>query len=112
LNWQFYPSHGIMNLFIGILPFWGPGNWFLPVIFQSILIMPLLYKGFTKKPILTLVLTFIVEIAMQITIFFFIGEITSWEEVHLLNIFMTWAILSKSWDNKSFYRNFAILGTR
>jgi len=86
---QFYPEHGIINLFIGILPFWGPGNWFLPVIFQSILIMPLLYKGFSKKPVLTLVLTFIVEIAMQITVFFFIGEITTWEEVHLLNMFMT-----------------------
>jgi len=85
---QFYPSHGIINLFIGILPFWGPGNWFLPVIFQSILIMPLLYKGFSKKPVLTLVLTFIVEIAMQITVFFFIGEITTWEETHILLMFM------------------------
>ncbi len=87
-NGQFYPSHGIINLFIGILPFWGPGNWFLPVIFQSILIMPLLYKGFSKKPGLTLALTFLIEIAMQITVFFFIGEITTWEEVHLLNMFM------------------------
>jgi len=34
-------------------------------------------------------LTFLIEIAMQITVFFFIGEITSWEEVHYLNIFMT-----------------------
>ena len=85
---QFYPEHGIINLFIGILPFWGPGNWFLPVIFQSILIMPLLYKGFSKKPVITLVLTFIGEIAMQITVFFFIGEITSLEERHLLNMFM------------------------
>ena len=85
---QFYPEHGIINLFIGILPFWGPGNWFLPVIFQSILIMPLLYKLFTKIPVLTLLLTFIVEIVMQITVFFFIGDITSWEERHLLLMFM------------------------
>ena len=85
---QFYPNHGIINLFTGILPFWGPGNWFLPIIFQSILIMPLLYKAFTKKPAITLKLTFVVEIAMQIIVFFFIGRIESWEEVHYLSMFM------------------------
>jgi peptidoglycan/LPS O-acetylase OafA/YrhL len=85
---QFYPEHGIINLFIGILPFWGPGNWFLPIIFQSILIMPLLYKGFRTNRVLTLLLTFLIEIAMQITVFFLIGEITSWEERHLLLMFM------------------------
>jgi hypothetical protein len=42
-GWHFY------HLFIGILPFWGPGNWFLPVIFWSILLMPLLYRGFSGK---------------------------------------------------------------
>ena len=56
---QYYPSHGYMNLFIGILPFWGPGNWFLPLLFQSILILPLLYKFFTKKPIIALISCFI-----------------------------------------------------
>jgi len=86
---QYYPSHGFINLFIGILPFWGPGNWFLPLLFQSILILPLLYKAFKKKPILSLFLCFVVEIAMQLTVFFLIGEITSWEEVHILNMFMT-----------------------
>ncbi|TET56535.1 MAG: hypothetical protein E3J52_11750 [Promethearchaeota archaeon] len=83
---QYYPNHGIINLFVGILPFWGPGNWFLPVIFQSILIMPLLYKAFTKKPILALILCFVVEIIMHLIIFFFIGEITTWEEVHYLSL--------------------------
>jgi peptidoglycan/LPS O-acetylase OafA/YrhL len=39
---QHYPSHGFIQLFTGILPFWGPGNWFIPVIFQSILIMPII----------------------------------------------------------------------
>jgi hypothetical protein len=50
--------------------------------------MPLLYKGFSKKPVVTLLLTFLIEIVMQFTVFFFIGEITSWEERHLLNMFM------------------------
>jgi len=89
---QFYPSHGFMNLFIGIMPFWGPGNWYLPLLFQSILIMPLLYRGFTKKPVVTLILCFIIELAMQLTVFFFIGEITTWQEVHILNMFMLSAL--------------------
>jgi len=85
---QYYPQHGFIQLFTGILPFWGPGNWFIPLLFQSILIIPLLYKAFTKKPVLTLILCFAIEIAMQLTVFFFIGEITSWQEVHYINIFM------------------------
>jgi peptidoglycan/LPS O-acetylase OafA/YrhL len=86
---QYNPSHGLMNLFIGILPFWGPGNWFIPVLLQSIIIIPLIYWGFKRKPVLTLILCFLVEIAMQLTVFFFIGNITSWQEVHILNIFMS-----------------------
>jgi hypothetical protein len=86
---QYYPSHGFINLFTGILPFWGPGNWFIPVILQSILIIPLIYWAFIKKPALTLVLCFAIEIVMQLIVFFFIGEITSWEEVHILTLFMT-----------------------
>jgi hypothetical protein len=91
---QYGPSHGVINLFIGILPFWGPGNWFIPVILQSILIIPLLYRGFKKKPVLTLILCFIIEIVMQLTVFFFIGNlyprgVISWPKVHILNIFMS-----------------------
>ncbi|MFX1278597.1 MAG: acyltransferase family protein [Promethearchaeota archaeon] len=90
---QYYPSHGYMNLFIGILPFWGPGNWFLPLLFQSILILPLLYKFFTKKPIIALISCFIIEIAMQLCVFFFIGDlfpggVISFPKLHVLNMFM------------------------
>ena len=48
---QFYPGHGVINLFNFILPFWGPGNWFIPVLFQSILVVPLIYWAFSKKPV-------------------------------------------------------------
>lgn len=58
---QFLSQWDLHHLFIGILPFWGPGNWFIPVLFQSILILPILYKGFSKKPTPTLVLCFGVE---------------------------------------------------
>jgi len=60
------------HLFIGILPFWGPGNWFLPVIFWAILLLPLLYKGFSGKliwKILTLLLCYAIELTLQLTLF-------------------------------------------
>ncbi len=63
----------IVHLLIGILPFYGPGNWFLPVIFWSILIMPLIYKGFSGKlkwSIISLILCFIIELSIQLVIFF------------------------------------------
>ena len=88
MDGQYYPEHGIINLFIGILPFWGPGNWFIPIVLSSIIFLPLLYKAFRKKPILTLIACFIGEIVMQLLVFFFIGEITSWEEYHYLSLFM------------------------
>jgi len=88
-NEQYSPHWGPLNLFTGILLFWGPGNWFIPVILQSILILPILYKGFTKKPVLTLILCFIIELAMQLIVFTLIGEVTSLEEGSVLGIMMT-----------------------
>ena len=91
-NGQYYPSRGgIINLFTGYLIFWGPGNWFIPVLLQSILIMPLLYYGFTKKPKLSLILCFVIEISLQLIVFTFLGErpLPSWEKSHILTLFMT-----------------------
>ncbi len=91
-NYQYAPSHGFINLFYLYMPFWGPGNWFIMVIMQSILVVPLLYWGFTKKPVLTLILTFVIEIVMQLIVFFVIGDIIPyssnyWEEIHLYMLF-------------------------
>ncbi|MHA2181498.1 MAG: acyltransferase family protein [Promethearchaeota archaeon] len=91
---QYSPQHGFIQLFTGILPFWGPGNWFIPVIFGFIIIFPLIYWAFTKKPKLTLILCFLIEIAMQLIVFFFIGDlypggVLSWPKVYILNLFMT-----------------------
>jgi len=82
-------DHGFINLFYLYMPFWGPGNWFIPVLFQSILIVPLLYWCFTKKPVLTLILTFVTEIIMQLIVFFAkIGyPYSSWEEVYVYTLF-------------------------
>ncbi|MGB5910828.1 MAG: acyltransferase family protein [Promethearchaeia archaeon] len=72
---QYQPRWDDTHLFIGILPFWGPGNWFLPVLFASILLLPILYKGFSGKliwRILTLIACFIVEITIQLLFFFYV----------------------------------------
>ena len=86
---QYSPEHGIINLYFLIMPFWGPGNWFIPVLMQSILIVPLLYWIFTKKPVLALILTFGIEILMQLFVFFTkIGyPYSSWEEVYVYSLF-------------------------
>ncbi|MBY9010500.1 MAG: acyltransferase [Candidatus Lokiarchaeota archaeon] len=60
--------------------FEGPGNWFIPILFQSIFLLPLLYKAFLKWPTLSLILCFLIEICMHLFLFFYIGEITSIEE--------------------------------
>jgi hypothetical protein len=91
-NYQYSPSHGFINLFYLYMPFWGPGNWFIMVIMQSILIVPLLYWFFTKKPylaVLGLILTFGIEIIMQLIVFFAqIGyPYSSWEEVYVYIMF-------------------------
>ncbi len=59
----------------------GPGNWFIPVLIQSILLLPLLYYLFSKKPILTLILCFLIEICMHLFLFFYIGPITGIDDI-------------------------------
>lgn len=104
-NWNFF------HLFIGILPFWGPGNWFIPVIFWSILLMPLLYKGFSSKlcwRIITLLLCYVIEISIQVTLFnVFPPPFQTWEAYHVYlfivttPIFMLSAIGLGMWISKN-----------
>jgi len=58
----------------------GPGNWFIPVLFQSIILVPLLYKLFSKWPKLTLTACFIIELCMHLFLFFYIGPRTSYDD--------------------------------
>ena len=60
--------------------FEGPGNWFIPVLFQSILLLPLLYKLFSVVPRLSLILCFIIEICFHLFLFAFVGELNSYED--------------------------------
>jgi peptidoglycan/LPS O-acetylase OafA/YrhL len=81
---QYEHGFAFPHLFIGILPFWGPGNWFIPVIFSSILVIPLLYRGFSGRlvwRILTLISCYLIELALQLFIFFFLWKspFPSWD---------------------------------
>jgi hypothetical protein len=62
-------SFGYINtseyLLLGYLPFWGPGNWFIPLLFGSILVFPVIYWLFDRLPLLTIGLCFISEIVLQ-----------------------------------------------
>ncbi len=50
---------------LGTLPFWGPGNWFIAVLFGSIVVFPITYWLFKKRPVLTITLCFLGEIILQ-----------------------------------------------
>jgi len=50
---------------LGTLPFWGPGNWFIAVLFGSIVVFPVTYWLFKRHPALTFVLCFLGEIILQ-----------------------------------------------
>ncbi|MGY5857954.1 MAG: acyltransferase [Candidatus Thorarchaeota archaeon] len=50
---------------LGFLPFWGPGNWFIALLFGSIVVFPFVYWLFEKQPLLTLILCFLSELVMQ-----------------------------------------------
>ncbi|MFW9897483.1 MAG: acyltransferase family protein [Candidatus Thorarchaeota archaeon] len=54
-----------------------PGGWFIPILFQSIFLLPLLYKAFSKFPILSLIACFVIEFFMHLFLFYHIGPITS-----------------------------------
>jgi len=75
---QFDGHWGRALLWIFILPFYGPGNWFIPVLVSSVIVMPFLYYAYQKSPKITLFLSVLWEIGMQYFIFAFYGHWTDW----------------------------------
>ena len=57
-------------LWLGFLPFWGPGNWFIPLLFGSILVFPFIYWLFERSPIFTIVVCFLSELIFQYILWF------------------------------------------
>jgi peptidoglycan/LPS O-acetylase OafA/YrhL len=54
---------------LGFLPFWGPGNWFVPLLFGFIVVFPLIYWAFRQQPIITMLLCFLSEICLQLIMY-------------------------------------------
>ncbi len=60
-------DHSFLWIFIGRFPIDLPGNYFVSMIFQFALIFPFLWILFTKNPKLLLVLSFLLDLAFQLT---------------------------------------------
>ncbi|UCD02175.1 MAG: acyltransferase [Promethearchaeota archaeon] len=93
---QLYPLMDERFLYLGISPFWGPGIWFMPILFQTILLMPLIYKGFsssTSKALITLILCFIINFVTHVSLFFFMGptvdSLEEWRNISFFYISIT-----------------------
>ncbi|MHA1511813.1 MAG: acyltransferase family protein, partial [Promethearchaeota archaeon] len=71
---QFDGHWGRALLWYFILPFYGPGNWFIPILFQSVIVLPFLYWGYKKSPKKFLALSVLWEIGMQYFIFTYYGH--------------------------------------
>lgn len=52
-------------LLIGFLPIKGPGNYFISIIFQFLLIFPFIYLIYRKEPKLTLISSFIIALLFE-----------------------------------------------
>lgn len=63
LTWDAYS-------FLLFLPFSGPGNWFIPVLFTSVLVLPLVYWAYIRYPKITVLLCFLSEILLGLFLFF------------------------------------------
>lgn len=57
-------------LWLGFLPFWGPGNWFIPLLFGSIVVFPIIYWLFDRFPLVTIGLCFLSELVFQYILWF------------------------------------------
>ncbi|MHA1453244.1 MAG: acyltransferase family protein [Promethearchaeota archaeon] len=66
---EYVPSlHNPLLKIALILPVWGPGNWFIPMLFMLIVMFPLLYKFFTITrwfSWIALIVCYGIEIAFQ-----------------------------------------------
>jgi peptidoglycan/LPS O-acetylase OafA/YrhL len=56
---------GILNL-VGYLPLPGPGNYFITVLLQFVLIFPLLYFSYQRHPRLTLLFAFLISFVFEL----------------------------------------------
>jgi hypothetical protein len=58
-----------------ILPFWGPGVWYIPVVLTAVLVLPAIYLLFMRKPYLTITLCFVCEFIMHFFLYYILQTI-------------------------------------
>ena len=81
---QYSEYESPIHMIIMYLPFYGPGNWFIPVLFQAILVIPLIYRLFLKNPKMAVILCFLVEFILHIFIIYTIAiDGTTIQEWHI-----------------------------
>ena len=64
---------GDRQYWLGILLFYGPGNWFISVIIQSIIFLPLLYYFYRKNPKWAVIIALICDVAIQLGLYAWLG---------------------------------------
>ena len=70
---------------LGYLPFWGPGNWFIPLLFGSILVFPAIYWLFDRWPRVTLALCFISELVLQYVLYYLYPAATTTDDWFIIS---------------------------
>ncbi len=70
---------------LGYLPFWGPGNWFIPLLFGSILVFPAIYWLFDRWPRVTLALCFISELVLQYVLYYLYPAATTADDWFIIS---------------------------
>ncbi|MFW9994261.1 MAG: acyltransferase family protein [Candidatus Odinarchaeota archaeon] len=59
-----------LMVFLLFLPFHGPGNWFIITIFQFIVVIPILFWSFDRRPKTILVLALVSDIIIQQVVYY------------------------------------------
>ncbi|WP_276495889.1 acyltransferase family protein [Pontibacter litorisediminis] len=70
LLWEWLKGEKVLEFsgytWIGVLPVTGPGNYFITMLLQSVLLLPIIGYGFSRRPILTTSLLVLLEVAFQV----------------------------------------------
>ncbi|MFD1185925.1 acyltransferase family protein [Pontibacter rugosus] len=70
LVWQWLQGEKVLHFdfynLIGVLPVTGKGNYFITLLLQSILLLPIIGYAFSRKPVITSILLILLEVAFQL----------------------------------------------
>ena len=76
LTYQFNTMWKPQHIYLGLPPFAGPGDWFLPLLIQSVFLLPLFMFLFKKNPKAVLLCSYLFEIAIELVVYFLWGTPT------------------------------------